>query len=100
MFKWLVVIVLITLVGVVMGFAYLNHGDTEIDLYFRSFNAPLALVLSLAFATGVLLTLLVLLPRALGRGRRMRRLSRELEQTRAELKNLRIGPMHGDRAEH
>ena len=77
---------------VVAVFAYLNAAPVAINFYFHSSSVSLALLLALAFCVGVLLSALLLLPRAIARRRRNNHLARQLEEANKELARLRNGP--------
>ncbi len=86
-----VVALLVVIAGLVL--AVLNAGPVAIDLYLVTWNAPLALVLVVVFALGVVVGLLAALP---GRWRVRRELARERRRAalhEREVRNLRALPI-------
>ena len=93
MIKWLFGITAAAVTALVAAFAYLNAEPVQINLYFQSLELPVAMVVALAFAIGVVLALIVFMPRVFMRNRRIARLERALQQSSDELDKLRRVPM-------
>ncbi len=67
---------------ILLGLAIKNSGDVELRFFFdASWQAPLALVVLAAFAGGVLLGALALLPGAVRQRRIIAKLRKQAEQT-------------------
>ncbi len=93
MLKWLLVIVVAVIAALVLAFGYLNTEPVQLDLYFRSLELPISLAVVAAFAIGVLISVIVYLPRVFLRNRKIARLERRLRQSTEELAELRRVPM-------
>jgi len=93
MLKWLLVIVVAVIAALVLAFGYLNTEPVQLDLYFRSLELPISLAVVAAFAIGVLISVIVYLPRVFLRNRKIARLERRLRQSTEELAKLRRVPM-------
>lgn len=93
MLKWLLVLVVAVIAALVLAFGYLNTEPVQLDLYFRSLELPISLAVVAAFAIGVLISVIVYLPRVFLRNRKIARLERRLRQSTEELAKLRRVPM-------
>lgn len=73
---------LIVILAVVIGlaFGFFNFSPTQVDLLWTTTQAPLSIMLALAFLLGIVLTFLVC-------GWRLARLHRNLSKARRKLKN-------------
>lgn len=86
------VVVFALVIGAV--FSFYNLRNVSIDLLWARVDAPLVVLLVLAFVLGFVVALLILawkLTRARGRLAQSRR---ELKDAQAEIKNLRSMPIH------
>lgn len=72
------IIIIALFVGVVFGF--LNYASTSVDLLWTSVDAPLVLLLAIAFVIGLVLALIVC-------GLRIAKLRTRLSSTRRKLKD-------------
>lgn len=79
------------LLGAALG--WYNWGRVHLDYLAGSLDAPLFSIVLGAFATGVVLTLLVTAGRIFGLKREISRARRQLSDTEAELRNLRNLPL-------
>lgn len=93
MLKWLLAVVAAFLMALVAAFAYLNAEPVRLDLYFLSLELPVSVVAAIAFALGVVISIVVYLPRVLLRNLRIARLQRQLKESGDELVKLRRVPM-------
>ena len=93
MIKWLFGIVAAVVAALVAAFAYLNAEPVQLDLYFQSLELPVSVVVAIAFATGMIVSIIVYLPRVFLRNRKIARLERRLRQSSEELAKLRSVPM-------
>ena len=93
MLRWLLAIVAALLMALVAAFAYLNAEPVKLDLYFQSLELPVSVVAAIAFALGVIISIVVYLPRVLLRNLRIARLQRRLKESGEELVKLRRVPM-------
>jgi len=93
MLKWLLAVVAALLMALVAAFAYLNAEPVRLDLYFQSLELPVSVVVAIAFALGVIVSIVVYLPRVLLRNLRIARLQRQLKVSGEELLKLRRVPM-------
>lgn len=82
---------LLVLLAVIIGisFAVLNARPVEIDYYLGSKELPLALVVVLAFAGGVILGIVGGMLKVAGLARENRRLRRQVHSMEDELMDLR-----------
>lgn len=86
---------LVFALGLFVGHA--NAVPVRFDYLFGTVELSLISVLMIAFAFGVLLSLLVAMLRMLGMRGELRRLRRQLRDTEAELRNLRSLPLQTSR---
>ncbi|MDH3714116.1 MAG: LapA family protein [Gammaproteobacteria bacterium] len=93
MLKWALGITAALLVALVAAFTYLNAEPVSLNLYFQTLELPLPMVVAVAFALGVMISVMVYLPRVFFRNRKIARLQRHLKQSNEELAKLRSVPM-------
>jgi putative membrane protein len=93
MLKWLLGIAAASLIALVTAFAYLNAEPVSLNFYFRTLELPVSVVVAVAFAVGVMISVMVYLPRVFLRNRKIARLQRNLDQSSEELAKLRSVPM-------
>lgn len=86
------IIIIALFVGVVFGF--LNYDSAPIDLLWTSIDAPLVLLLAVAFVVGLVLALIVFGLRVMKLRRRLSSVRRKLRNAEAEISNLRSMPIH------
>ncbi len=93
--------VLILLFGVLIAFAtaftFLNMEASVVDFYFSSFKPPVAVLVFSSVLVGALLGVMACLSRSLKRRSEFGKLQRDLEQSQAELRNLRKIPIKDTR---
>lgn len=86
-------IILLLLVLITAVFARINADNVELDFYFTTAQAPLALWLYIALVLGAVLGVLVSLLMVFRAKREVRRLAKRLALCEQELKNLRELPL-------
>lgn len=86
-------IILLLLVLITAVFARINADSVEIDFYFTTAQAPLALWLYISLVLGAVTGILVSLVMVFRTKREMRRLRKRLTLCEQEVKNLRELPL-------
>lgn len=76
-----------------IGFAALNAGSVVLNLYFRTFNMPISVLMFLTFSVGILMGCLILSARYWCLRASYRKLKHQLQMTEREIKNLRTIPL-------
>ncbi|MDA3920938.1 MAG: LapA family protein [Salinisphaera sp.] len=85
------IIIIALFVGVVFGF--LNYASTSVDLLWTSVDAPLVLLLAIAFVIGLVLALIVCGLRIAKLRTRLSSTRRKLKDAEAKLSNFRSVPV-------
>lgn len=87
--RYLILCLYVIVIIFSLGFSALNHERVRLDLYFNSYNLPLALIMALCFGLGLLVGLLMLVVKY-WQIMRLKHRGVILEQ---EIKNLRAIPI-------
>lgn len=87
---------LIVFIALVLGlvFGYLNYAPTSVQLLWGSVDAPLVVLLAIAFVAGLVIALLVCGLKIARLKARLSRSRRRLKDAEAEISNLRSMPIH------
>lgn len=87
---------LIIFIALVLGlvFGYLNYGSTSVQLLWGSVDAPLVVLLAIAFVAGLVIALIVCGLKIAGLRTRLAKSRRQLKDAEAEISNLRSMPIH------
>ncbi|WP_423823840.1 lipopolysaccharide assembly protein LapA domain-containing protein [Salinisphaera sp. SPP-AMP-43] len=87
---------LIVIIAVVIGlaFGFFNYNPTSVDLLWTTTEAPLAVLLGLAFLLGLIIALLLCGVRMAKLRARLSSTRRQLKDAEAEISNLRSMPIH------
>ncbi|HET7315074.1 lipopolysaccharide assembly protein LapA domain-containing protein [Salinisphaera sp.] len=86
------IIILALFIGLAFGF--FNYGSTPVDLLWTTTEAPLAVLLGLAFLLGLVIALVVCGVRMAKLRSRLSRTRRRLKHAEAEITNLRSMPIY------
>lgn len=86
------IVILAVFIGLAFGF--FNYSPTSIDLLWTRTEAPLALLLALAFLIGLVIALVVCGVRLARLRARLSSTRRKLKDAETELSNLRSMPIH------
>ncbi|MGB7758095.1 MAG: lipopolysaccharide assembly protein LapA domain-containing protein [Salinisphaera sp.] len=86
------IVILAVFIGLAFGF--FNYGSTPVDLLWTKTEAPLAVLLGLAFLLGLIIALVVCGVRLARLRSRLSRTRRQLKDAEAEISNLRSMPIH------
>lgn len=89
----IIILLLFTLLAAVL--AFLNASTVQFNYYLAILELPLALLLLISFALGSLFSLLVCLGMFLTASLERRRLRKQLNLARQEVRNLRDIPIKG-----
>ena len=87
------IVILAVFIGLAFGF--FNYGSTSVDLLWTQTEAPLSVLLGLAFLLGLVLALIVCGLRIAKLRARLSSTRRQLKDAEAEISNLRGMPTHG-----
>ena len=91
--RWLTGLFALALVLIGAVFALRNPGAVALDLGVMQITQPLSLLLLGAYALGILLGMLVLLPGMIRRSLRARRAEKRLHKLETELREARMAPL-------
>ncbi|RLA08198.1 MAG: hypothetical protein DRQ51_03445 [Gammaproteobacteria bacterium] len=80
MIKWIKIIVGFLIIGFVLWFGYLNSDFIVVDIISTKIQASVALLIVLSFLLGVILTLIILLPKILFIQHKKKSLQKKLKQ--------------------
>jgi len=89
-----IIIIILVLLGIT--FAVLNSNNVTVHYYAGTQDLPLSLLMALSFAIGIILGLLVMLPKVLRLRFQARRLRKKLIVAEEEINNLRKIPISDD----
>jgi len=87
---------LIVIIGLLLGvaFGFFNYDLASVDLLFMTTEAPLVVLLSIAFVLGLAIAGLVCLGRIARLRGQLSKSRRRLKDAEAEISNLRSMPIH------
>lgn len=87
---------LIIVVALILGavFGYLNYASTSVNLLWGTIDAPLVVLLALAFVAGLLIAFVVLGLKIIKLRSKLSSSRRKLRDAEAEISNLRSMPIH------
>lgn len=86
------IVILAVFIGLAFGF--FNYDSTPVDLLWTRTEAPLAVLLGLAFVLGLVVALIVCGVRMVKLRSRLSSTKRQLKDAEAEISNLRSMPIH------
>ena len=89
----LMIIIYFIMAVLVVAFAALNAGSSQINLYFTTLTMPIALWMLLCCLFGILIGFCLFLGRFLRLKRVVHKIKNELKLTEKEIKNLRAIPL-------
>lgn len=87
---------LIVIIGLVVGvaFGFFNYDLVSVDLLWTTTEAPLAVLLAVAFVLGLLVAVLVCAGKIMRLRGKLASSRRRLKDAQAEISNLRSMPIH------
>lgn len=86
------IVIMALLLGVAFGF--FNYELASVDLLFMTTEAPLVVLLAIAFVLGAVIVALVFVGRIMTLRRQLTRTRRRLKDAESEISNLRSMPIH------
>tara|TARA_B100000287_G_C20342327_1_gene666322 strand:+ start:412 stop:705 length:294 start_codon:yes stop_codon:yes gene_type:complete len=97
MFRFLIFILTIAIIGMSVTISTLNTSDVQVDLHFVTYTAPLPFFLLISFFIGCLLTLLFFLSAYVKHKHENINLRKSNKIKEDEIDNLRKSPLREDR---
>lgn len=87
---------LIIFIALILGlvFGYLNYAPTSVQLLWGSVDAPLVVLLAIAFVAGLVIAFIACGVKIAKLRSRLSRSRRKLKDAEAEISNLRSMPIH------